>query len=112
MTTVGTVFSKRYEIEREIGHGGMADVFLARDQLLDRHVALKVLFAEFARDPQPAAQLNHPNIVAVYDWGREGETYYIVMEYVEGRSLRDLIRDRGPVPSRRAAWIGAAIADA
>ena len=122
MTMVGTVFSNRYEIEREIGHGGMADVFLAHDQLLDRPVAVKVLFAEFARDPtfverfrreaQSAAQLNHPNIVAVYDWGREGDTYYIVMEYVEGRSLRDLIRERGPVPPQGAARIAAAISDA
>src|SRR5438128_5121147 len=122
MTQLADVFSNRYEIQRGIARGGMAEVYLARDQLLDRPVAVKVLFAEFARDPtfverfrreaQSAAQLNHPNIVAVYDWGREGDTYYIVMEYVEGRSLRDLIRERGPVPPQAAARIAAAISDA
>ena len=81
MTLVGQVFSNRYEIEREIAQGGMAEVYLARDQSLDRPVALKALFPEFAREPsfverfrreaQAAANLNHPNIVAIYDWGQE-----------------------------------------
>ena len=81
MTQVGDVLANRYEIERAIARGGMADVFLARDQQLDRPVAVKVLFPEFARDPsfverfrreaQAAANLNHPNIVGVYDWGQE-----------------------------------------
>ena len=76
-----TVFNGRYELHRRLARGGMADVFLARDQLLDRPVAVKVLFPEFATDPafverfrreaQSAANLNHPNIVAVYDWGQE-----------------------------------------
>ena len=92
----------------------MAEVYLARDQLLDRPVALKALFPEYAREPsfverfrreaQAAANLNHPNIVAIYDWGQEAGTYFIVMEYVEGRSLRDLIRSEGPLdaePGRR-----------
>ena len=80
----------------------MADVFLARDELSIALVAVKVLFPEFASDPafverfrreaQPAANLNHPNIVGVYDWGQEGGTYFIVMEYIEGRSLADIIR--------------------
>ena len=110
MTLVGRVFSNRYEIEREIAQGGMAEVYLARDQLLDRPVAVKVLFPEFARDPsfverfrreaQAAANLNHPNIVAIYDWGQEQGTYFIVMEYVEGRSLRDIIRSRRPARRR------------
>ncbi len=92
-----TILGGRYELHRRLARGGMADVFLARDQLLDRAVAVKVLFAEFAADPtfverfrreaQAAANLSHPNIVGVYDWGREGSTYYIVMEYVEGRPL-------------------------
>ena len=91
----------------------MAEVYLAHDQLLDRPVALKVLFPEFARDPsfverfrreaQAAANLNHPNIVAIYDWGQEHGTYFIVMEYVEGRSLRDLIRAEGPLDPSQAA---------
>ena len=84
----------RYEIHRQLARGGMAEVYLARDQLLDRPVAVKVLFPEFAADPsfverfrreaQAAANLNHPNIVGVYDWGQERGTYFIVMEYVEG----------------------------
>ena len=75
----------------------MADVFLARDLLLDRPVAVKVLFDEFSRDSdfverfrreaQAAANLNHPNVVSVFDWGEEQGTYFIVMEYVDGRSL-------------------------
>jgi len=116
------VFSHRYAVERTIARGGMAEVYLARDQVLDRGVAVKVLFPEFARDPsfverfrreaQSAAMLSHPNIVAVYDWGQQRGTYYIVMEYVEGRSLRDIINSRGYVPAAQAAQIGAAIADA
>jgi eukaryotic-like serine/threonine-protein kinase len=92
MSLVGQVFSNRYRIEREIAQGGMAEVYLARDQSLDRLVALKALFPEFAREPsfverfrreaQAAANLNHPNIVAIYDWGQESGTYFIVMEYV------------------------------
>src|SRR5712671_1064510 len=122
MTLAGQVFSNRYEIEREIARGGMAEVYLARDQLLNRPVALKVLFPEYAREPsfverfrreaQAAANLNHPNIVAIYDWGQETGTYFIVMEYVEGRSLRDVLRSDGPVDAPQAAEIAAEIASA
>ncbi len=122
MTLAGRVFSNRYEIERELAQGGMAEVYLARDQLLDRPVALKALFPEYAREPsfverfrreaQAAANLNHPNIVAIYDWGQESGTYFIVMEYVEGRSLRDLIRSEGPLEGGQAAEITAEIAAA
>ncbi|HEX2738286.1 MAG TPA: protein kinase, partial [Acidimicrobiia bacterium] len=122
MSLTAKVFSGRYEIQRQLARGGMADVYLARDQLLDRAVALKVLFSEFARDPsfverfrreaQAAANLNHPNIVGIYDWGQEDGTYFIVMEYVEGRSLRDVLRADGLVPARQAAEIGADIAAA
>lgn len=100
----------------------MADVFLARDELLDRPVAVKVLFPEFASDPafverfrreaQAAANLNHPNIVGVYDWGQEGGTYFIVMEYIEGRSLADIIRAEGPIEPDRAAEITSDVAAA
>ena len=93
------VFNERYEVQQRIGRGGMADVFLARDLLLDRPVAIKVLFQEFATDPnfverfrreaQSAANLNHPNIVGVYDWGRQGPTYFMAMEYVPGCSLEE-----------------------
>jgi serine/threonine-protein kinase len=94
----------------------MADVYLARDQLLDRPVAVKVLFPQYAADPsfvqrfrreaQDSANLNHPNIVGVYDWGEEGGTYFIVMEYVAGRSLSDVLRQEGSLLPARAADIG------
>ena len=100
-----TVFGGRYELHRRLARGGMADVFVARDQLLGRPVAVKVLFPEYATDPkfverfrreaQAAANLNHPNIVAIYDWGEELGTYYIVMEYVEGQSLAQILRRDG-----------------
>src|SRR5947207_50453 len=122
MSLVGQVFSNRYRIEQEIARGGMAEVYLARDESLNRQVALKALFPEFAREPsfverfrreaQAAANLNHPNIVGIYDWGQEDGTYFIVMEYVEGRSLRDLIRSEGLIDPGRAADITAEIASA
>ncbi len=117
-----TVFNGRYEIHRRLARGGMADVFLARDQLLDRPVAVKVLFKEYATDPlfvarfrreaQAAANLNHPNIVGVYDWGEQDDTYFIVMEYVDGRSLADIIRAEGPLHPDRAADVATDIAAA
>jgi serine/threonine-protein kinase len=116
------VYTNRYEIVRHIAQGGMAEVYLAHDQLLDRKVALKVLFAEYARDPafvqrfrreaQSAANLNHPNIVAVFDWGEDNGTYFIVMEYVEGRSLRDAIHAEGPLYPNLAADLASDIAGA
>lgn len=122
MTQVADVFSNRYEVVRHLARGGMAEVYLARDQLLDRPVAVKVLFPEFASDPtfverfrreaQSAANLNHPNIVAIYDWGQERGTYFIVMEYVDGKSLREMIREQTSLPERQAAEIGAEIAGA
>src|SRR3954463_12306627 len=109
------VYGGRYRIERRLARGGMADVYLAHDTLLDRLVALKVLFPEFAtdrsfverfrREAQAAANLNHPNIVAVYDWGEGGGTYFIVMEFIEGRSLSQILRDEGPLEPTRAAEI-------
>lgn len=111
------VYNGRYELNRRIARGGMAEVFLARDALLDRPVALKVLFPEFATDPsfverfrreaQSAANLSHPNIVSVYDWGEEAGTYFIVMEYVEGASLAELLKDEGSLHPDRAADITA-----
>ena len=109
------VLGGRYEVHRRLARGGMAEVFLARDQALDRPVAVKILFPEYATDPafverfrreaQAAANLSHPNIVGVYDWGSESGTYYIVMEYVEGQSLAEVIRDAGPLHPRRAAEV-------
>ncbi len=116
------VYGGRYELHRRLARGGMADVYLARDQLLDRPVAVKVLFPQYAADPsfvqrfrreaQDSANLNHPNIVGVYDWGEEGGTYFIVMEYVAGRSLADVLRQEGSLLPARAADIGIDIAAA
>ena len=116
-----TVYADRYEILQEIARGGMANVYLAQDRKLDRPVALKVLPAELSRDgtfverfrleAQAAASLNDPTIVAVYDWGQEQDTSFIVMEYVEGRTLRDVIA-RGPMEPVPAAKIAADIAKA
>ena len=116
------VFANRYEIGAEIGRGGMADVYLGHDTLLDRRVAVKVLSPAFADDPvnrerfrreaQSVASLNHPNIVAVYDWGEEDGTSFIVMEYVPGQTLRDLIASYGRIAPMEAARIAADIADA
>src|SRR5512133_1222123 len=99
------VFGRRYRATEKIGSGGMADVYKAVDDVLGRTVAIKVLHpryaseenfvARFRQEAQAAANLSHPNIVNMYDWGREGETYYIVMEYVNGTDLKTLV-SRGP----------------
>jgi serine/threonine-protein kinase len=111
--------STRYELGEIIGFGGMSEVHKARDLRLGRDVAIKVLRADLARDPtfylrfkreaQNAAALNHPAIVAVYDTGEAevdgGPLPYIVMEYVDGETLRDMVRGKGPLPPRRAMEI-------
>src|ERR1700760_1400721 len=107
------VFNDRYELVGHIARGGMAQVYMARDLLLDRPVALKVLFPElsvdlsfverFRREAQAAANLSHPNIVSVYDWGQGERTYFIVMEYVDGRTLSSILKDGPPEPGRAAA---------
>lgn len=116
------IFNERYELYRKLGRGGMAEVYLARDQMLDRAVAVKVLFPALATDPgfverfrreaQAAASLTHPNIVNVFDWGEANGTYFIVMEYVEGESLADMIQGHGRLNPDRAAEIGGEIASA
>ena len=95
----------RYRVVRKLGGGGMADVYLCEDLTLGRHVAVKVLLQRYLDDPnfverfrreaKAAAGLNQQNLVAIYDWGELDGTYYIVMEYVEGETLKDLIRRRG-----------------
>ncbi|MHB1324492.1 MAG: protein kinase domain-containing protein, partial [Coriobacteriia bacterium] len=107
------VFGRRYRVTEKIGSGGMADVYKSVDEVLGRTVAVKVLHPRYATDPsfvarfrqeaQAAANLSHPNIVNMYDWGREGETYYIVMEYVNGTDLKSLVTQRGPLDSMKAA---------
>src|SRR5271166_1883845 len=114
------VFSGRYELTHVIARGGMAQVYRARDRLLDRPVALKVLFPElsvdrsfverFRREAQAAANLSHPNIVPVFDWGEDDGTYFIVMEFIDGRPLSAVLRESGPLPPRGAADIGAHVA--
>ncbi len=116
------VFGRRYRAIETIGSGGMADVYKAVDEVLGRTVAVKVLHPRYASDPgfvqrfrheaASAANLSHPNIVNIYDWGQDGETYYIVMEYVRGSDLKSLVEDRGPFPPRRAAEYGAQVAAA
>lgn len=112
-------YGGRYAITGDIASGGMAEVFLARDELLGRKVALKVLHPEFARDKtfierfrreaQAAASLNDPRIVSVFDWGSDDGTYYLVMEFVEGTDLRDVIRTQGPLTVERSLEIASEV---
>ncbi len=105
---IGTLFDGRYQVVRKLGAGGMANVYLAEDQELGRRVAIKILnerhanddqFVErFRREAKNAAALSHPNIVSIYDRGEAEGTYYIAMEYLDGRSLKELILSRGPAP--------------
>jgi eukaryotic-like serine/threonine-protein kinase len=107
-TLLNTLFDGRYRIMRKLGTGGMANVYLAEDQELGRRVAIKILddrhasdeqFIErFRREAKNAAGLSHPNIVSIYDRGEAEGTYYIAMEYLDGRSLKELIVSRGPAP--------------
>lgn len=116
------VVNDRYEIGKRIGRGGMAEIFQARDILLDRPVAIKVLFPEFATDPafverfrreaQAAANLNHPNIVGVYDWGKVNNTYYIAMEYVNGRTLADILKQSGTLTPMQVCDVMSEVASA
>ena len=108
----GELIGGRYELGRQLGAGGMARVYLGHDRLLDRQVAVKVLAEPYASDPQfverfrreasAAAGLNHPNIVAVYDRGEADGSYYIVMEYLSGPDLKQVIRRRAPLPPLQA----------
>src|ERR1700728_14434 len=119
---VPRVFSNRYELTHLIARGGMAEVYRAQDRLLDRPVALKVLFPElsvdrafverFRREAQAAAKLSHPNIVPVFDWGEDASSYFIVMEYIDGRPLSAVLRETGPLEPKRAAEITAQVAAA
>jgi serine/threonine protein kinase/beta-lactam-binding protein with PASTA domain len=107
-TLIGTLFDGRYKVIRKLGAGGMANVYLAEDQELGRRVAIKILndrhandeqFVErFRREAKNAAALSHPNVVAIYDRGDAEGTYYIAMEFLDGRSLKELIVSRGPAP--------------
>ena len=114
-TQPGTLFDGRYRIQRRLGKGGMARVYLAEDESLDRQVAIKILAARHSDDPhfverfqreaRAAARLNHPNLVQIYDQAQVDGTSYIVMEYVEGETLKDLIRRDAPLDPRQAIGI-------
>ena len=121
-SSYATVINERYAVRRRVGRGGMADVFLAHDLLLNRDIAVKVLFPEFAVDPkfverfrreaQSAASLSHPNIVNVYDWGKFEGTYFIAMEFVEGRTLADVLKGGRRLNARQAGEIASEVAAA
>ena len=122
MLNNGTILSERYEIIEKIGVGGMAEVYRAKDYKLDRVVAIKVLKPEYSSDPvvvakfrkeaTAAAGLSHNNIVSVYDLGQQGDIDFIVMEYVNGITLREYIQRRGQLNSEEILKITAKIADA
>jgi serine/threonine-protein kinase len=115
-------YSGRYELTHLVARGGMAQVYRAVDRQLDRPVALKVLFPElsvdktfverFRREAQAAANLSHPNIVPVFDWGEDDGVYFIVMEYIDGRALSAVLRDPQKLPPNQIAQIGAGVAAA
>ena len=119
---VGRVLAGRYELLEKVGEGGMARVYRGRDQLLKRTVAVKILkdqmtgsadfVRRFRREAQAAAGLSHPNIVNVYDVGEEGNTYFIVMEYVDGNNLKQYIREKGYLSPAEAVAIARQIAAA
>src|SRR2546421_3758289 len=116
------VLGGRYELTRTMAPGGMVETYVAHDRLLDRPVTIKVLSAELSVDPsfverfrreaQAAANLSHPNVVSVYDWGEEDGTYFIVMEYIDGRPLSAVLRNDGQLLPDRAAVIAADVAAA
>ncbi|SDC66978.1 serine/threonine protein kinase [Melghirimyces thermohalophilus] len=122
MPVEGRKLGDRYELIERVGGGGMAVVYKARDVLLNRYVAIKVLneslsndsefVRRFSREAQAAASLSHPNVVSVYDVGQEGHTHYIVMEYIEGPTLKEYIQQYGPLTSEEIVSIASQICDA
>lgn len=121
MIVEGKKLGGRYEIVSRVGGGGMAIVYKARDVLLNRHVAIKVLneslsndsefIRRFSREAQAAASLSHPNVVNVYDVGRDGYAHYIVMELVEGPTLKEYIQDNGPLSTEEASAVAVQICE-
>lgn len=119
---INNILDDRYEIIERVGGGGMADVYRAHDRLLDRFVAVKILHSQFAndeefiikfkREAQGAAKLSHPNIVNIYDVGRELNTHYIIMEYVSGETLKEKIQREGVLKEEDALHIAEEIAKA
>lgn len=119
---IGQTLGGRYEILERVGGGGMALVYKGQDLLLHRKVAVKVLrqqyvydeefIRRFRREAQSAASLSHPNVVSIYDVGQEDEIHYIVMEYIEGTTLNELIKERSPLQVEEAINIASQICDA
>ena len=121
-TVPGEVIAERYELEELVGTGGMSTVYRARDQLLERYVALKVLHPHYAddeeyverfrREARSVAQLSHPHIVTVIDRGEDAGQQFIVFEYIDGENLKQFVERTGPLPTRRAVELALEIADA
>jgi serine/threonine protein kinase len=119
---IGKLLGNRYEILEQLGGGGMAIVYKGRDNFLNRLVTIKILRPEFTcdedfvnrfrREAQAVASLSHPNIVSIYDVGRENDVHYLVMEYVEGDNLKNLIRAQGVLPQERVVQIARQVAEA
>ncbi|WP_339177802.1 Stk1 family PASTA domain-containing Ser/Thr kinase [Paenibacillus sp. FSL H8-0317] len=119
---IGHQLGGRYEVIERVGGGGMALVYKAQDLLLNRNVAIKVLRQQFVhdeefirrfrREAQSAASLSHPNVVSIYDVGQEDDVHYIVMEYVEGKNLNEIIKERAPLQVDESVRIASQIADA
>ncbi|MCZ8520197.1 MULTISPECIES: Stk1 family PASTA domain-containing Ser/Thr kinase [Paenibacillus] len=119
---IGRQLGGRYEILERVGGGGMAIVYKGLDILLHRHVAVKILrqqyvhdeefIQRFRREAQAAASLSHPNVVSIYDVGQEDDVHYIVMEYVEGTTLNDRIKEKAPLQVEEAVHIAGQICDA
>ncbi len=122
MNLEGKIIGNRYEVITKIGCGGMATVYKARDNVLNRNVAIKVLREEFTTDEefikrfnieaQAAASLTHPNIVSIYDVGNEGDLHYIVMELIQGKTLKEIINENGVLPWKWSINISIQIASA
>jgi len=118
----GKIFANRYEILEKINSGGMANIYLARDKKLSRNVALKIMFPQFAsdshfverfkREAKSMANLSHPYIATVYDWGKEEEIYYIAMEYLSGENLSQTINKKGILPPSEVVDISIKICEA
>lgn len=116
------ILANRYQITQHIGKGGMADVYLAYDVILKREVAIKILKADlvddsislqrFEKEASSTTKLVHPNIVDVYDVGEQDNEHYIVMEYIKGYTLKQLIRKRGAIPYKESVWIMKQLASA